>query len=496
VLFLLGSLVALAVWPSAASAAVEVTGATLDDSTSTSSPPGGVMRARVTVKLSDDDDWRSTRVRIGSDTDCVNTDNHGGGTNSEEFNVTAPGDPGTYNVTFIAYEDDGCKGESGEMVLTDGLRVTPPAKNPDLPPECGIDVMLVLDESGSIQSSGATQKVRDATRAFLNALKGTGSQVSIVDFSTTAQRPVPYTTVTDATMASVFNPYINNGYKPEGWTNWEDAFHEVKAANDKGPVADLVVFITDGDPTARNTDSGGVVTNLTEGDVEAMRRAQTEANLVKGQGSHVFALGVGAAVTKPTSARRLTAVSGFDKFPGTPFEEADYTLVENFDDLAAALRQIAIALCRASVTVTKLVDEGDGQGYQPQAGWDFTVTVEVPGGYTWTQPKPPPDSGPRTQTTGADGTATFQWKPDDPQARSTVTGVETLKPGYVYERYECEKNAPGRTRKRISGGPEARAAVGELGPNEFAKCTVYNRRVPPETTATIQIIKDAVPNSS
>ena len=39
------------------------------------------------------------------------------------------------------------------------------------------------------------------------------------------------------------------------------------------------------------------------------------------------------------------------------FEEADYTLVQNFDDLADALRDIAIALCRASVTVTKLVDE-------------------------------------------------------------------------------------------------------------------------------------------
>ncbi len=86
---------------------------------------------------------------------------------------------------------------------------------------------------------------------------------------------------------------------------------------------------------------------------------------------------MGAAVTKPTSARRLTAVSGFDQFPGTPFEEADYTLVEDFDDLAEALRQIAIALCKASVTITKLVDEtpGDdtGQLHAP-AGWKFTAT--------------------------------------------------------------------------------------------------------------------------
>ena len=83
-------------------------------------------------------------------------------------------------------------------------------------------------------------------------------------------------------------------------------------------------------------------------------------------------------MTKPTSARRLTAISGFDQFPGTDFEQADYTLVENFDDLAAALREIAIALCKASVTITKLVDETPGDAndanYKPQAGWTFRRT--------------------------------------------------------------------------------------------------------------------------
>jgi uncharacterized repeat protein (TIGR01451 family) len=324
--------------------------------------------------------------------------------------------------------------------------------------------------------------------------------VSIVDFSTRAQRPVDYTTVTDETMASVFNPYINNGYDPGGWTNWEDAFHEVKVANDDGPVADLVVFMTDGDPTARNTNSGGVVDELTEGEVEAMRRAQKEADLVKGQGSHVLAMGVGAAVTKETSARRLTAVSGFDKWPtpGVTFEEADYTLVEDFDELAAALRQIAIALCESSVTITKLVDEGNGAGYQPAAGWTFNATVSTsPGGYEWVKPPPPPDDGPRSQSTNADGVATFQWAPDNSQDTSTVTISEDLKPGYEFVDYECEVNAPGRTRlrtRRGSGG--APVGTGQLRPKEYAKCTVRNRRVPVETTATIRIIKDAVPNDS
>jgi hypothetical protein len=55
----------------------------------------------------------------------------------------------------------------------------------------------------------------------------------------------------------------------------------------------------------------------------AMRPALAEADLVKQQGSHVLALGEGSAVTKALSARRLTAVSGFDEIPGSEFAQAE-----------------------------------------------------------------------------------------------------------------------------------------------------------------------------
>ena len=127
------------------------------------------------------------------------------------------------------------------------------------------------------------------------------------------------------------------------------------------------------------------MTGLVEGEVEAMRRAAEEADVVKGQGSRVFALGVGAAVTTPTSARRLTAISGFDRYPGTPFKNADYTLVKEFDQLAQALREIVAELCGAGISVTKYVDEGDGE-YVADGGWDFTTRVSVPDGFSWILP--------------------------------------------------------------------------------------------------------------
>ena len=493
-ILLVALLAALAAGQGAASAAVQVTGATLEGASSVSTPPGGVMEAEVTAKITANSTWAATRARIGADATCVNHgDVSGSGTRTRTFNVTAPGTPGDHDAGFTASTTNDCTGGTGaEEVLTEAVRVTAPGPNPNLAPVCGIDVMLVLDESGSIGNNA--QNVRDAARAFLDALSGTGSSVSIVDFSTTARQQVPYTTVTQDSITKVFVPYLKNGYAPNGWTNWEAAFQVVKQANATrgGTKADMVFFITDGDPTAHNT-ATGTVTGLTEGDATALRRAAAEADLVKAQGSHVLAMGVGAAVTQDDSARRLTAISGFDRYP-TPQSDlgkADYTLIQDFDDLAAALREFAVALCQASVSVTKLVDEGDGT-YRSDPGWSFTATVSTsPGSYAWVKPPTPPTPGPRTQVTDDDGVVTFQWKPENATATSQVSVEEHRRPGYEPVDWECVKNAPGRTRKVTRRGTGRRLATGTLGPNEYARCTFRNRIVP----GTIEIEKRASPQS-
>ena len=491
---------ALAAWPGAASAAVTITEANLNGVVSVSSPPGGVFLARVTAV---GDPWLGTRFRFGNQGECVGRG--GGPNNAVSFNVTAPGDPGTYDAGFTATGAADCGGEqSAEKVLTNALKVTSPATNPALPQRCGINVMLVLDESGSIASSGATEKVRRATRAFLNALSGTGCKVSIVDFSTTASWPVGYHMVTgqvdsngmnaSGTIGEHFEPYLKDGYKPAGWTNWEDAFHQVKVANDGATKADLVVFMTDGDPTARNTNSGGTDTGLVEGEAEALERAAAEADRVKGQGSRVFALGVGAAVTKPTSARRLTAISGFNRYPATPFRSADYTLVQDFDDLGQALREIVAELCGAGVTVTKYVDKGDGR-YVADRGWAFTVRVSVPDGFSWIRPKDATGAS-ATANTDDTGIARFLWRPTKLTDTSTVEVVdEELKDGYSYvaERSGCRRQSVRRNRRRTFRRTSPPIAEDyQLAPGEFLTCEVYNRINP----GTITIEKDATPQGS
>ena len=459
---------------------------------SVSTPPGGVLSARVIANATGSSKWRATSWQIGPNGACADHSDQSGSGKSATFNVTAPGTPGDYGATFTPRGENNCSGEQGTPVtLVNGVRVSAPAPNPNLKSQCGLNVMLILDKSGSIASSGATEQVRAAARAFLTSLSGTGSRVSIIDFSTSASRPIDYTTVTPQTIANVFNPYLVNQYKPSGWTNWEDAFQLTREANQAGPVADLVVFITDGDPTARNNPPGQPVTGLPEGEAYALQKAATQADLVKSQGSHIFAIGVGAAVTTPSSAARLTAISGPHQYPDTAFGSADYTLVTDFADLEASLRQIATELCQASVTLTKQVDEADGNGYRPEGGWTFTTSVDMSeGSYTWVLPTPPPSTGPTTATTNADGVATFQWNPSNADATSTATFNEALKPDYEFVDAVCTKSGSSQ-RLPVRLIRSAQQGSITLRPNEYGKCVVRNRRI----SGTLEVRKSLVPGT-
>ena len=119
--------------------------------------------------------WSSTRWTIGSgtgsETGCYEHSNWASGTHTVDFTsnnkntVTAPGNPTDYDVTYTAYTDNSCSGQAGEFILTNALHVTAPGTNPNLPERCGINVMLVLDESGSIgDTPGAEAAVKSATR--------------------------------------------------------------------------------------------------------------------------------------------------------------------------------------------------------------------------------------------------------------------------------------------------------------------------------------------
>ena len=343
-----------------------------------------------------------------------------------------------------------------------------PIANPDLEAACGIDILMILDESGSIGSAGATGAVQNAFRAFTRALNNTGSRLAVAEFSTVARLPLlpaaasrAYTTVTNATIAATFDPYIA-GFNPSGSTHWEDGFRVGRyfLPRPSPDIPHLTVFITDGDPNVivrqdRVTfDPGNPViaqnqyelqvplvttpssANQTQSENEnpAKDRAVPNANALKAQGSHILTIAVGNGLQSQSSLNRIIAMSGPDVFPDTgPFDitTTDVYREPNFALLEAALREAAFQLCAPSVNIRKMVDQNPDPAVddlQPAQDWSMTATV-APTPASWVSP-PGGTGATATDTTGPDGFANFQWTTAAP-INSSITVTEVVQPGFV-----------------------------------------------------------------
>ncbi len=386
------------------------------------------------------------------------------------------------------------------------------ARNPDLDAACGIDIHVMLDESSSIDQFGATADVRRAFRAFVGALRNTGSRLAVSEMGTQARMPLPglaaraYTEVTDASIASVFEPYITTGYSPPPigsgtqYTNWEDAMRVGRFALDRPrpDVPHLVIFITDGDPTAairQNQVTSGQYTTqfpLTSSQVQtgvnndvALSPAIPNANAMKAQGSHILAVGVGRALGNDASLGRLVDIAGpaiypddgpFDISTTDVYREADFGLLEE------ALREAAFQLCAPSVNIRKQLDLNADPAVDdlvPGEGWTFEAEVQ-PTPATWVLPDGA--SGPTASaSSGPGGFANLQWTTAAP-VDSTITVSELAQPGFAYDPVAttCSYITPDDVVSRpLPGFAVTSDGFTATVPDEaIVTCDVINRLVP------------------
>jgi len=400
-----------------------------------------------------------------------------------------------------------------------------PLPNPTIPAQCGLGVTLVLDASGSVQTAGAVSQVRTAAEAFLEAFADTGSTARVLQFASLSEQLAPRAEVTGASLATggAFRQAINGYYNPipprpgdveikrfnsgqpelpgswtssnssTQYTNWDQSLRQASA-----DAGDLVVYITDGDPTAYDfSEPGdpfspgpppdvGVGTDRTAA-VAAVTvdRAVTRANAVKQAGARILAVGVGQALQNDESVSRLTEISG-DNVARTiaefDVETTDVALVANFADLASAVRALVLDLCSPSLTIRKFAQSADSADYAPAGGWDMTVTPAVPGGFDWILPTGAAGAS-ATVPTSPTGFAQFQWEPAEEDALSAAEVTETVEPGFSAGRpadpdFRCEfRDAFGAVRvvtgdMDVTGG-EATFELTGIG-NEIGTCTVYN----------------------
>ena len=426
--------------------------------------------------------------------------------------------------------------------------------NPLIQNACGINTTLVLDASGSIETAGAVGTVRQAATDFLDALKNTNSTARVTQFASFAQvlpsknlvpneqKRVP---VDDASMAAtgVLGRALSTGSANEGYydprppvppgmnvdgvnqnkdqyTNWDAALKEV-VAEDEAIDRELVVFITDGDPTAYDKNATTVQVDTVDENGPVLTRAITQANLIKQENpnSRILVVGVGRGLTSESSVERLTKVSGpkttnLEGLSTKTINDIDVAVVPQFNQLAAFLKNVVTELCTPSITVRKWVTSGNpsapgySNGFVPAPGWTFnaTPTVTDPGtpAFDWVQPAGGDSTTPnKSDVTNAAGYVPFQWEPNPSSRDSHVVIKENLAnqigytPGRSGDDWVCQTTRDGvvmpQTQGQLSqdGNSTWWKFEKDLGPKDKVTCDVYN-----ETDTTLTLVKNVSPEGS
>jgi len=329
--------------------------------------------------------------------------------------------------------------------------------NPTLSSSCGLDVALVLDNSGSVGSNLTTMK--NAFKSFVDSLAGTPTQFSVTYFNETAHIQQVFSGDPATVKSAIDNvPYAG------GSTNWQDGLLKAKLTYDPRPsVPNLVIFSSDGDPNKyyTNISDEGNPTGLTGpgngSDTASHNAAISLSNTIKGSGTRVITLGIGGGSSMQS---RMVAISSADA----------YYNAGNFDELSTALNEIVTDLCGGTISVTKLVDG------QAASGWDYSVSV--------TGGTPTPSSG----TTDGSGKVNFDINPTD--GSTTASVIETVKSGYQIVSASCSTATHG---VGTFDGVDSVDGI-TVGSSDVISCTFNNRQLP--TTGTITIVKDSQPDSS
>ncbi|RIJ69851.1 VWA domain-containing protein [Nakamurella silvestris] len=283
-------------------------------------------------------------------------------------NWGAPSDVYRFNTGALGAQD------AGQVVSLppDGRSWPTVRDDPPTPAQCGIDVGLVIDLSGSVTKDPALfEQYRNAASQFVHALAGTPSRVSAYTFATSAgvDAPLPPTALSTAGGVQAADVWIA-GLTPsaDNATNWDLGLRQVTASGD---IPDVVLFLTDGDPNRYGDPPVGDGTKLHLPDLE---QAIASANGLKAAGSRVVAVGIGGSVDGADGQHRLSLISG-------PKAGTDYVNT-SFDALADTLRQLGAANCAGTLTVVKQVRDSVTGQLTPAGGWQFDVTsapADAPG---------------------------------------------------------------------------------------------------------------------
>ena len=233
---------------------------------------------------------------------------------------------------------------NGIAIANVGVAQCVPLTLPTLPtttggtaPDCGVDVLFVVDQSGSMRFNDRIAQVRAGVQMAQNAFAGNGSNGGLIVFNQQSYLavplpdPLPSGAIANA-MASL--PAF-------GGTRWDRAFALTRNVVTAAAEKPLVLFVTDGVPNEPWQNSVGLV------------------NDIRAQGSRI----IGVAIGNNAVTQNLTALLGGNMANTAagaipdPFTD-DVVVIPNGVNMAAVFAQMAQAYCpqKAAQGIGDIID--------------------------------------------------------------------------------------------------------------------------------------------
>lgn len=186
------------------------------------------------------------------------------------------------------------------VTLSDTGSAQAETPNPPWQQQCPLRIALVVDLSESMAPS--LDAVRQSAGDMIDALRGAPNQLAVITLGTDAVVAVPPTDVGADEPRRQVKSDIDDLQLLEGdlgATNWDAAFTAAR-----GLHPDVVILLTDGQPTAYGTPAIG---GSSATDSEPLAAAVRSADALKGNGTRIVGLGLGLT---PGNVGNLAAVTG------------------------------------------------------------------------------------------------------------------------------------------------------------------------------------------
>ena len=236
--------------------------------------------------------------------------------------------------------------------------------NPDYVEDCNLDLLFILDASGTMTVAQITA-IRNGTIGAINYLSNnyTGSvRVGLIEFGSSAVLRVPFTTVNSTNVTNVFTPALNlyqNGDAGE-FTDYGSA---LQLAISSFSTPDMIMFVTDGLPN-RDATIPQPVSAAT-----ALVSMEDKANQLKNAGTHIYAVSITVYSTATNYLEAITDGASSILYNGTNGSVADIVDIQTFSDYETEM----IALTQVVTGCTTLSEECEIQDtYDSAANETFT----------------------------------------------------------------------------------------------------------------------------